>query len=696
MANRLAQETSPYLRQHSDNPVDWYPWGEEALALARSRDAPILLSIGYSACHWCHVMAHESFEDAGVAAAMNRHFVNIKVDREERPDLDQIYQSAHQVLTQRAGGWPLTLFLTPDGMPFFAGTYFPKSPRYGLPGFADLLERIARAYRERRTEIVEQNQALAAALSSMLPGGAAQPCVLTDEPLAAMAQALHAGFDATHGGFGGAPKFAHPCELDFLLRRSHECADERSAAMVTATLTAMAQGGLYDQIGGGFFRYSVDDRWSIPHFEKMLYDNGLLLRLYADAWLVTRDPLYAGVVERTAGWVMREMTSPEGGYYSSLDADSEHEEGRFYLWTPGEVRALLPAGEYAAAARHWGLDRPANFEGRLWHLHVAEPLDELCAAAGLDPREGGRLVGTARERLFAARERRVRPGRDDKILTSWNALMIHGMAHAATVFGRADWLACARSALDFLRTTMFGTGRLLASYKDGRAHLNAYLDDHAFLLAALIEMMQADFRGADLAFARDIADALIERYEDRDAGGFFFTSRDHERLIHRPKPVHDNATPGGNAAAAAALVRLGHLVGEMRYLDCAERTLERYYPQMRREPAAMATLACALEEHLRAPAVVVLRGPREIAISWLGRLRARYQPHTIAAFVGGQERGLPPSLDKPNGESVNAWVCSGVVCLPPIDDLAELEGVLESRERKPPRIDQPISIERMP
>jgi hypothetical protein len=686
MTNRLAQETSPYLQQHAGNPVDWYPWGEEALGRARDEDKPILLSIGYSACHWCHVMAHESFEDPQVAALMNRHFINVKVDREERPDLDQIYQTAHQMLAQRAGGWPLTMFLAPDGTPFFGGTYFPKSARFGLPGFPQLLERVAEVYRTQRGEIHEQNQALLGGLLRTVPAGSAHRSEFTDAPARRLAEALLSSFDRVHGGFGPAPKFPHPTDLDFLLRRAVSTGDAKLLEPVTTTLTRMAEGGIYDQVGGGFCRYSVDGEWTIPHFEKMLYDNGPLLRLYADAWVATREPLYRTVAEQTAAWVMREMQSPEGGYYSSLDADSEHQEGRFYVWTPQEARALLTPEQFEVAGTHWGLDRPPNFEGRHWHLRVVRPVAQLAGALGRSAEQCEALIAESRERLLAARAARVRPGRDDKILTSWNALMIEGMARASAVFDRGEWLDSARRALDFLRATLWRDGRLLATCKDGRANLNAYLDDHAFLLCALLELLQAEFRADDLAFAEELAEELLDRFEDREAGGFYFTSHDHERLIHRPKTGHDGATPSGNAIAAFALQRLGHLTGETRYLAAAERALELYYPQLDRQPGGHASFGLALQEHLTPPSVVVLRGPPGDAGPWLARLRDRYHPHTIALFVASGTGDLPPVLDKPAGDRVNAWVCSGVDCLAPIDDAAQLERVLAAPAAQPARV----------
>src|SRR5438874_1183750 len=489
MPNRLAQETSPYLQQHAGNPVDWHAWGEEALARAREEDKPILLSVGYSACHWCHVMAHESFEDPAVAEVMNRLFVNVKVDREERPDLDQIYQLAHQMLAQRPGGWPLTMFLTPDGAPFFGGTYFPKEPRYNLPGFPQLLERVERIYREHRDDIGRQNETILATFESMQPGAPAHHSELSAAPIAAALRSLKTSFDSRYGGFGGAPKFPHPADFEFCLRRSSAAGDGAAERVATYTLERMALGGIYDQLGGGFSRYSVDAQWQIPHFEKMLYDNGPLLRLYCDAWTVTKNPLFARVADETAGWVMREMQSPEGGYYSSLDADSEHEEGKFYVWDRDEVRSMLTAEEYAAFAPRYGLDRPPNFEKRHWHLRITGPAEN-------EP-----LLTAARAKLFAAREKRVRPGRDEKVLVSWNALAIRGMAHAGRVFGRPEWIASARKALEFIRSRMWRGRKLLATYKDGRAHLNAYLDDYAFLIAALLELMQAEFSRLDLQFA---------------------------------------------------------------------------------------------------------------------------------------------------------------------------------------------------
>ena len=674
MPNRLAQETSPYLQQHANNPVDWYAWGAEALEAARSSDTPILLSVGYSACHWCHVMAHESFEDDETAALMNSLFVNIKVDREERPDLDQIYQTAHQMLTQQTGGWPLTMFLAPDGTPFFSGTYFPKTSRYGLPGFRELLERVAAIWRERRAEVDAQGEQVRIAFSRMQVGGGAgvgRPAHVSDfdaQPIMEAMSNLRENFDAEAGGWGQAPKFPHPTDIELCLRRYARDGDGHALEMADITLEKMAQGGICDQLGGGFARYSTDATWTIPHFEKMLYDNGPLLGLLADAHAATGKDLYARVAADTAAWVLREMQSPEGGYYSSLDADSEGEEGKFYVWDREEVRALLPAGEYEVFASCYGLDREPNFEEMHWNLVLArEPADEGLKA----------LLESARAKVLAAREKRVRPGRDEKILVSWNALMVRGMAKSGRVFGVREWIASARRSLDFIRATMWKDGRLFATYKDGRAHLNAYLDDYAFLVDALIEFLQAQFDVELLDFAEEVAEAMLDQFEDPDTGGFFFTGRDHERLIHRPKPGHDNATPSGNGVAAFALQRLAALTGEDRYRDAAERTLERFYPTMRQYPAGFGSLMIALEESLAPPTTVILRGDPAVLAEWTRALAREFWPSILVLAIPAGAGGLPAILDKPAptagpDPAVNAWVCQGVTCLLPVSDLETL------------------------
>jgi uncharacterized protein YyaL (SSP411 family) len=672
MPNHLAGETSPYLLQHADNPVDWRPWGEAALSLARREDKPILLSVGYSACHWCHVMAHESFEDPDVAAAMNALFVNVKVDREERPDLDQIYQTAHALLTRRSGGWPLTMFLTPDGAPFFGGTYFPKHGRYGLPGFVDLLPRIAAAYREQGSAIAAQSGELKAALARLEPGAAEKGALPEGAPARALA-GLKASFDPVHGGFGAAPKFPHPADLELALRAHLRSGDAEALEVVRVTLARMADGGIHDQLGGGFCRYSVDAEWTIPHFEKMLYDNGPLLGLYADFARVTGEARYADVARGIVGWLEREMRAPDGAFYSSLDADSEGEEGRFYLWSRDEVKALLPADRWAVAAAHYGLDGAANFEGHAWNLRVSAPLSEVAQRLAIPASEAAARLAAARQTLFAARARRVRPGLDDKILTSWNALAIAGLARAARALDEPAWAELATTAVDALRRTAWANGRLLATRKGDRAHLNAYLDDHAFLLAALIEVMQTRFRPGDYRWARELADVLLEQFEDREVGGFHFTSHDHERLFHRPKPGHDNATPSGNGVAAVALIALGHLAAEPRYVRAAERAVQLFAAALEASPAGYSTLLTALEDTLAPPSFVLLAGEVATCTDWQRTLERTVRPGVRVVNVAGCE--LPPELAKgtPGDSGAVAWVCHGAHCLPPIRALADVE-----------------------
>ncbi len=675
MANRLARQTSPYLQQHAGNPVDWHAWGEEALTAALTQDKPILLSIGYSACHWCHVMAHESFEDASVAALMNELFINIKVDREERPDLDQIYQAAHALLTRRNGGWPLTMFLMPDQTPFFGGTYFPKTSRHGMPGFIDLMPQVAAAYRDKRGELEQQNMALRAAFVHTLPPAADHAGTLSAVPLDVALRELKNIFDEDDGGIGAAPKFPHPAELAFCLRRAADVRDDYALGMVRLTLTKMAEGGIYDQLGGGFCRYSVDAHWNIPHFEKMLYDNGPLLQLYSELSLVEPQPRYASVVNETAAWIMREMQSPAGGYFSSLDADSEHVEGKFYVWTPDDIKVLLSADQYAVVEPLYGLDVRPNFEHEFWHLRVTKPLAVVAKRLAIAPASAQALLEAARAKLFSARALRVHPGRDEKILASWNALTIKGMARAARAFNQPAWLQSARKALDFTRAVLWRNGRLLATAKDGVAHLNAYLDDHAFLLDALLELMQHEFRIDDLNWARALAEVLLEQFEDRAQGGFFFVSHDHEQLLYRAKGAQDHATPSGNGIAALALNRLGHLTGDLRYCEAAARALLAFKPLLDNQPAGHASLCAVLEEQLVPPTIVVLRGDKQ-TVAWQRRINRHYLPHALVLAIPAGVAGLPPMLDKPAGDKVNAWVCRGVTCLPPIADCTALLGVL--------------------
>jgi len=670
MGNRLAGASSPYLRQHANNPVAWHAWGEEALTLARRENKPILLSIGYSACHWCHVMAHESFEDPAVAAVMNERFVNIKVDREERPDLDQIYQTAHALMTRRSGGWPLTVFLTPDGAPYFAGTYFPKLPRYGMAGFLDILPRIADAFHEQGAAITEQAERLSQALDALEPAepAATLPAVAPAQELARLKQA----FDPIDGGFGGAPKFPHAAELDFCLRASAVHGDDDARNIVRRSLERMAAGGIFDQLGGGFCRYSVDAQWSIPHFEKMLYDNAALLALYADASRALGEPRFGAVARAIAGWLVREMRGPDGAFHSSLDADCEGVEGKYYVWTREEARAVLTDDEWAAAAPYYGLDGPPNFERQAWNLRVVTSIGAVAAKLGASPADVETRLSRARAALFAARDSRVRPGLDDKVLTSWNALMIAALARAARALGEPAFADLALAAIDSLHAAAWRDGRLYATRHGNAAWLPAYLDDHAFLLAALLEAMQTRFRLRDYTFAVELADALLERFEDRERGGFWFTSHDHERLYHRTKPMHDNATPSGNGVAAQSLITLGHLTAEPKYVDAAERAVKLFAPRLVESADGQSTLLVALERLLVPPSTVVLDGERAETQAWQGTLERAYRPDVCVVDIAGAN--APAALRKgaAPARGATAWICRGRQCLPPIAAVDEI------------------------
>jgi uncharacterized protein YyaL (SSP411 family) len=686
-ANHLIHETSPYLLQHAFNPVDWYPWGEEALSKARRENKPILLSIGYSACHWCHVMAHESFEDEDTARLMNAYFVNIKIDREERPDLDKIYQTAYQLLNGRGGGWPLNMFLTPqDQVPFLGITYLPKEPRHGMPAFTELLQRLMTYYREHESEVRRQNDSLLSALKTGPSRQAKTGYTLNPTPLQEARDQLAGSFDPVHGGFGQAPKFPHPTSIERLLRHwahsaTHDDEPDRQAEnMARFTLRSMALGGIYDHLGGGFCRYSVDAQWMIPHFEKMLYDNGPLLALYSEAWRASGEPVFKQVAEETGAWVMREMQSPEGGYYSTLDADSEGEEGKFYIWTPAQVQTLLSPEEYAVFAPRFGLDREANFEGH-WHIRVCEDIATLAERTAGAPEQVERLLNSARAKLFAVREKRIRPGRDEKILTAWNGLMIRGLAIAGRTLGRADFIDSAERALDFVRSTLWRNDRLLATYKDGKARLAAYLDDYAFLIDGILELLQVRWRDGDLQFALQLADVLLEHFQDHRKGGFYFTADDHEALIQRPKPIFDDALPTGNGIAAQALLKLGHLIGSMPYLVAVERALKWAWPSIEQMPTACNALLLALEEYYQPGQIVILRGPREVIVPWRDRCVQAYAPRRLTLAIPNDANVLPGLLaERKAGDAPVAYVCSGTRCSAPLDSLAQLEEELRGAE----------------
>ena len=665
MSNRLAQETSPYLLEHANNPVDWYPWGPEALARARRENKPILLSIGYSACHWCHVMARESFEDSEIAALINRDFVAIKVDREERPDLDQVYMRAVQAMTG-SGGWPMTAFLLPDATPFFAGTYFPPSDRFGMPSFRRVLAAVTDAFSNRMGEVEAtatqvreylQRPAVPLAAGSLTPA-------LLDEASTRLAR----DHDPTHGGFGSAPKFPQPMLVDFLLRSHRRTGDPSVLAMAQQTLQAMAAGGMYDQLGGGFHRYSVDERWLVPHFEKMLYDNALLPRAYLDAWQLTGDAGFRRVVEDTLAFVQRELLSPDGGFYSSLDADSEGEEGRFYVWTPHELELALGVDDATAVARAFDVSDAGNFDGR----NILHPMTPDAAA----------VLAGARERLLAARAGRVRPHRDEKVIAGWNGLMLRAFAEAGRVLDRPDLLSIAEANARFLLSRMRTGERMRRSYKDGRATLAGYLEDQAAVADGLLSLYEATFETRWLDEVRRLMRETLAAFWDAPRGAFFDTAADQEQLVVRPQDVTDNAIPSGTSMAVDVLLRGGRLLGEDSWIAIARSSLERLAPTAAKAPLAFGRLLAALDFELGRPVELAVIGPLADAKTrrLLDVARLRYLPNRLlAAAPDGDGRGIPLLAERRalNG-AATAYLCEGFVCQSPTTDPAELQRQLET------------------
>lgn len=670
--NQLSDQTSPYLLQHADNPVQWMPWDEEALRMARDQDKPILLSIGYSACHWCHVMAHESFEHNDTAAVMNRLFINIKVDREERPDLDKIYQSAHSMLTNRPGGWPLTIFLTPhDLMPIFAGTYFPKTPRHGLPAFTQLLENIAHAYTAHKEDIEKQSASLRDAFRQIAAQDDTVAQHLGSMPLDVARNQIEQQFDSQFGGFSSAPKFPHPAIIQRALKhwaRTNETGNPDSRILHTAlfSLERMASGGLFDHLGGGFCRYSTDERWMIPHFEKMLYDNAPLLWLNTQAWCISGNILHKDTATETADWVMREMQSESGGYFSALDADSEGVEGKFYVWEPQTVASHIEDSEYQLLASRFGLDQPANFEAQ-WHFHAYRSYQELADQCSSSVSEVRNELLATRKKLFAARDQRIHPALDDKILTAWNGLMIRGMAYAGRQLDNTAYIDSATRAADYIHSHLWKNNRLLATARNNHAHLNAYLDDYAFVISGLIELLQSRWDSKWLQWAQQLADVLIEQFEDEHSGGFFFTSHDHEQLIQRSKSYSDDATPSGNGIAAESLFVLGYLLAEPRYIDAAERCLKAAWRSIDQAAISHCSLLEALDQYLDPPQIIILRGSADALASWQQPAKGAFLPHSYI-FAIPADHGLPPSLaEKQVSETTLAYVCEGMQCAPPIN-----------------------------
>ena len=681
--NRLIDETSPYLRQHAHNPVDWYPWGEEALATARRENKPILLSIGYSACHWCHVMERESFENEETARLMNDRFVNIKVDREERPDLDQIYMNAVQMLTGH-GGWPMTVFLTPDGKPFYGGTYFPPQDHHGLPGFPRLLLAVARAYREKPDDVTRTVERL---MSGLQQSEACEPCAqpLDKRLVLDAAERLSGAYDPTYGGIGHAPKFPNAAILELFLRVHRSTGQQRYLDMVLHTLRQMARGGIYDQLGGGFHRYSVDERWLIPHFEKMLYDNAQLVPLYLAAYQLTGDAFFARIARETLDYVTREMRHASGGFYATQDADSEGEEGKFFLWDPDEVRRVLDAETAEIVCRYWDISAAGNFEGRSI-LHVTLEVAQLARLFHRTVPELEELLATARAQLLAARERRVKPARDEKILTAWNGLMISAFAKGAEVLGDARYRQVAIEATRFIQHTLQRGDRLLTTYTDGTAKLNGYLDDYACFVAALLDVFELMQERHYLQAAVVLTDSSIAHFWDQDGGGFFFTSDDHESLIMRSKPSFDGALPSGNSIAVRNLLRLFHYVEKSEYLERAETLMQLFAEPMHAQPAGFANLLGAVDLYAQKPHEIVLvtRAGSPDGEALLQRLRRAYLPNrTLMVIDPSANEPLPAQLTgkvRLDGKPA-AYVCHNRTCSAPVTTWAELRGILDVAEQ---------------
>jgi uncharacterized protein YyaL (SSP411 family) len=680
MPNRLINETSPYLLQHANNPVDWYPWGEEALERARSEDKPILLSIGYSACHWCHVMERESFENETIAGLMNDNFVSIKVDREERPDLDQVYMQAVQMLTG-SGGWPMTVFLTPEGKPFYGGTYFPPEDRQGMPGFPRLLTSIAEAYSTNRGEIDRVTKQLTTQMSqsNQVSQGTS---ILTVDILHKAYSSLATNFDYQNGGFGNAPKFPQPMTPEFLLRYYHHGYNPRALELVELTLEKMAYGGIYDQIGGGFHRYSTDAYWLVPHFEKMLYDNALLARLYLHTYLITGRALYRRVVEETLDYVLREMTDSSGGFYSAQDADSEGVEGKFFVWSPDEINSVMGDADGEVFAGYYGVTGAGNFEGKNI-LNIRQDPEEFAETKGLTADQLGDIINRGSKALLEVREQRIHPMRDDKVLASWNGLMLRSFAEAAAALGRPDYLAVAIKNAEFLARSMKSDGRLLRTYRDGQAKLLGYLEDYSFVIDGLLALYEATFDLRWLDEAVTLADSMIELFWDEGIGGFYDTGSDHETLVVRPRDVFDNAQPCGGSVASDVLLRLAVFTGNNDYSAKATVPLRSLHQAMSQSPGGTGHWLSALDFYVSPPKEIAVIGPRDdpTTQALLDTVFHRFLPNKV---VMGVETPLIPADDNSEadipllagrgmvGGLPTAYVCQNYACQLPVTDPAGL------------------------
>jgi uncharacterized protein YyaL (SSP411 family) len=677
--NRLVHESSPYLQQHAHNPVDWHPWGEEAFQTAKSGNKPILLSIGYSACHWCHVMETESFENEQIAKLMNENFVNIKVDREERPDLDEIYMNAVQMLTGR-GGWPMTVFLTPEGKPFFGGTYFPPEDRHGVPGFPRILNAVAQAYRERPADVSKSVEQIVGALGRMTNLAESDrsfaPGIVVEN-----AENLAQAYDPEYGGFGRAPKFPNAGVFELFLRAYRNSNNRQLLDMIVHTLTRMAEGGIYDHLGGGFHRYSVDEKWLVPHFEKMLYDNAQLLRSYAQAFSITNLPLFKNVVEETVGYLLREMLHPEGGFYSTQDADSEGEEGKYFVWTEDEMTQVLGQESGEIFGRIYDVSEFGNFEGKNI-LHPVLTVEQAARFFRKDVGEIERVIAEAKQKLFQEREKRVKPFRDEKILASWNGLMLSGLAEASKILEGASSLAAARKTVDFIFTRMFRDGVLLHTYKDGRAKLLGFLDDYAFVAAGLLDLYEVTLERSDLQRAIELAETMMREFWDDIDGAFFYTGSSHEQLISRTKPAFDGSVPSGNAVATQLLLRLYHYTGREGFLKRAEKTLRIYHEAMAQQPFGFAHMLSALDFYLEKPKEIVLVGNRNdpSAAAMLRKIHSLYLPNQTLQMIDPDQSLEKVSLLLAGKGQLDGrptvYVCQNFTCSRPATEWEDVKKLL--------------------
>ncbi len=683
MPNRLAQSTSPYLLQHADNPVDWYPWGPEALQRAKQEDKPIFLSIGYAACHWCHIMAHESFEDPNIAAQMNQHFINIKVDREERPDLDGIYMSAVVAFTGQ-GGWPMSVFLTPDLVPFYGGTYFPPRPHYGMPSFHEVLLALADYWHNQRDEVIQSGQRILEALLQQKSGHASEGN-LTPDTLQQATRALLSSYDGEHGGWGRAPKFPQPMALDFLLRRHYHTGDPNALVTVQHALDAMSRGGMYDVVGGGFARYSTDVHWLVPHFEKMLYDNAQLTSAYLHAWQIRREPHTLQVVEETLGFVQRELLDPRGGFYSSLDADSEGVEGKFYVWTLDEIRSVLGERDelFEAAYGLTSAGSHGEWEGMIVLQRVVSDA-ELAERFGIQAAEIPARLAQRHTQLLAAREQRVRPGTDDKVLACWNGLMLAAFAEAARALENDAYLQVAQRNADFILREMRVEGQLRRSWRQGQTSPEVFLEDYAALILGLLELYQADFNPRWFAAAQSLTTEMIEQFHDSSGnGGFFDTPRAAETVLLRPKDLQDNATPSGNALATDALLKMAAFSEDEEWLRLAEESIAKVAGMVAEYPTAFSRWLAAADFYQNKTRQIALIGdPKDPQMAeFLREIRRMYRPSTVVAAAGlPLPEGSPALLqDRPMLDGkVTAYVCEGFVCKRPVTSVSELKELLNS------------------